>query len=123
MTHTLISRWYLKPGREAEARAALSALAEAVLAEEPGTLAYLVHGPCGSSLPAAPAGEVTFYEVYADEAAFSAHISGPVFSGFLKDHGALFEQNFPPNSGPFMTVSTLTRAAGFVRPGFPDGGG
>ena len=123
MTHTLISRWYLRPGREAEARAALSTLAEAVLAEEPGTLAYLVHQPCGASLPAAPAGEITFYEVYADEAAFSAHVSGPVFTGFLKKHGDLFEQNFPPNSGPFMTVSTLERLSGFVRPGLSGGGG
>lgn len=114
MTHTVIARWFLKPGCEAEAEAALDALATQVETGEPGTLSYLIHRGDQGSLPPTAATEIVFVEVYKDEAAFKAHISGPIFNGFLKRYGALFEQNFPPNAGPYMATSTLKRIAGYA---------
>lgn len=115
MTCTVISRWFIKGGCAGAARAALAALSDAVRKGEPGTLVYLSHESTGVSLPVAAEGEVTFFEVYADDAAFTEHVSGQIFTGFLKSHGDLFLQNFPPNSGPFMTVSRLDRKTGFIR--------
>lgn len=111
---TVLAKWFIKPGKVDEARDALRALADAVETGEPGTLTYMIHlGKSGSLPPTAP-GEVVFVEVYENEDAFQAHISGPIFQGFLKDHGALFEQNFPPNIGPFMETAALDRIAGFA---------
>ena len=113
--HTVIARWFVKPGQEEAADAALARLVDEVKAGEPGTLDYLVHKGAPTSLPPTAATEIVFVEVYEDEAAFLKHIKGPVFTGFLRDHGDLFEQNFPPNAGPYMATSTLERINGFVR--------
>ncbi len=64
---TIIARLKIKPGNEAEAEKALSEMAAAVEANEPGALAYLMHR--NQREPA----DVTVFEVYADGEAFSAH--------------------------------------------------
>lgn len=114
---SLTSRWYLVPGRRDEAREALTRLAHAVHEHEPDTLAYLVHLGRDDeqlvSLPANPPDQVTFFEIYRDREAFLAHVGGPVFTGFVADHGDLFLQG--PGGKPFRTVAFLDRVAGFVR--------
>lgn len=51
------------------------------------------------------------------ETLFSAAITGPVHTAFLIDHGDRFVRNFPPNSGPCVSVATLTGIGGFARDG------
>ncbi len=113
--HSVLARWFVKPGEMDTARAALEALVADVKTLEPDTLIYQVREAVAGSLPPAARGEIVFFECYRDEAAFQAHLAGPVFSQFLKDHGGLFVQNFPPAHGPFMLVTTLTGDDGFCR--------
>ncbi|QIE54474.1 hypothetical protein G5B40_02890 [Pikeienuella piscinae] len=115
--HTVLARWFVKPGQMNAARAALRKLARDVRESEPGTLIYLIHEAAQGSLPPAGENEIVFFEGYRDEGAFKAHISGPVYTAFLKEHGDLFVQNFPPNSGPYMLVATLASVGGFTRNG------
>ncbi len=125
----LISRWTLLKGREQEGIAALKQLAEEVLAGEPDTLMYSFHTPLMSdpalpSLPASSPQEVVFYEAYRNRAAFEAHMEGPLFTGFVQQHGHLFlsaEDVLPgkrdpsvPRS-PFMAVQFLDLQGGFIR--------
>ena len=65
---SLIATWTLQPGHEKAGLAALKRLAKKVLAEEPGTLVYLVHSPdpAMDSLPRLAPQQVVFFEVYAD---------------------------------------------------------
>jgi uncharacterized protein len=65
---SLISEWYIAPGGEAAALAALRQLAKDVQANEPGTLTYLVHMPFSGSariqsLPPARPNSVLFLEL------------------------------------------------------------
>lgn len=110
----LISRWYLCPGQEAAALAAVEQLAAAVQAHEPGTLTYYVHTPDTrlQSLPPADPHSLLFFEEYRDPAAFHAHVTGPLFTAFVRDNGRLF---VAANGKPFTFVEFLTRRAGFTR--------
>lgn len=110
---TMVVHWYVKPGKLAEAQAALGALEAQVKANEPGTWMYLIHLPAEGSLPPAADGTVVFVEGYADAAALQAHIAGPAYTGFLKAHGDLFVQAF--SGGPFMLIEDVARVTGFVR--------
>jgi hypothetical protein len=127
MTYTqsvsLISEWFIKPGCEEAALTALKQLAEEVRLNEPETLTYLVHTPFDSdpqleSLPPATPQSVLFFEVYRDANAFLHHVNGPVFTGFVKQYGALFRA---AHGNPFTTVEFLATQAGFVRPQQPHG--
>jgi predicted enzyme related to lactoylglutathione lyase/quinol monooxygenase YgiN len=112
---SLTSQWYLNPGHEADGWAALEALVAAVHAEEPDTLTYLVHAPSPAALTSRPpmsATEVLFFEVYRDADAFRRHLTGPVFTRFVAQHGALFVN---ADGSPWTTVRFLQRRAGFVR--------
>lgn len=113
-TLSLISRWFLRPGCEATALAAVEQLAAAVQAHEPGTLTYYVHTPDTrlQSLPPADPHSLLFFEEYRDPAAFHAHVTGPLFTAFVHDHGHLF---VTANGKPFTFVEFLTRRAGFTR--------
>ena len=113
--YSVLARWYVLPGQIDPARQALEALVADVKALEPDTLIYQVREAVAGSLPPAAEGEIVFFECYRDKAAFQAHITGPVFTKFLKDYGALFVQNFPPGKGPFMLVTTLAGDDGFCR--------
>src|SRR5262245_61312968 len=57
--------------READAIAALTELAKAVEANEPGVLAYIPHKVAGDPT------QIVFFEVYADEAAMKNHGQQP----------------------------------------------
>ncbi|QBQ99142.1 VOC family protein [Paraburkholderia pallida] len=116
---SLTSTWFIRPGCEAAADAALHALAAAVEREEPDTLVYLVHRPHAvgttlQSLPPVDARSVLFFEIYRDAEAFQRHVSGPVFTSFVREHGELFVQS---NGAPFTFVEFMVTLAGFVRPG------
>ena len=115
--YPLISNWFIAPGKRAETIVALKELAAKVAAEEPDTLVYLVHTPdhTKTNLPAPREGEVVFFEIYKDEAAFLAHLKGPIFTAFVKNHGHLFVNS---NGSPYTTVETMIHHAGFIREAF-----
>ena len=112
---SLISRWFVKPGCGKKALAALRRAAEDVQAREPATLTYRIHvqhtGDLQSLPPADPL-SILFFEVYRDAQAFNDHLHGPVFTGFVRDHGHLFLQF---GGKPYTTVDFLTLHAGFSR--------
>jgi len=112
--YPLISKWTILPGKEEEAIHALKKLATQVEEGEPDTHAYLVHTPDFSqaNLPTPPAGEVVFFEIYKNQKAFEAHVNGPVFTGFVKQHGDLFLSS---NGQPYVTVEMFHHQAGFIR--------
>jgi len=116
-TVSLISEWFVAPGRMEEARAALSALALEVERGEPDTLTYLVHEPFKGdrrlqALPPARPDSILFFETYRSPDAFLAHVDGPIFTNFVAEHGDLF---LAANGKPYTTVEFLARRAGFVR--------
>jgi predicted enzyme related to lactoylglutathione lyase/quinol monooxygenase YgiN len=114
---SLTSKWFMRPGCEAAATTAIRELASAVAANEPDTLAYLVHfpwaGPGGlETLPPPQPGTVVFFETYRNVDAFHAHVNGPVFTNFVARHGELF---VAANGKPFIFVEFLAQGAGFAR--------
>lgn len=117
MSVSLISRWFIRPGHEFAALAAVDALAAAVQENEPDTLTYFVHTPYTAdtrlqSLPPSDRHSLLFYEQYRTAGAFLHHVNGPVFTGFVKDHGHHFVN---AHGGPFTFVEFLERRAGFTR--------
>jgi quinol monooxygenase YgiN len=123
---SLTSRWFLAPGREGAADQALRALATSVEAGEPDTLAYLVHRPFEGdarvqSLPPGSPHSVVFFECYRDIDAFLAHLHGPIFEAFVRDHGALwtFCAGPPGSSGPRRAETTKGRKAMALAPRRP----
>ncbi|MFI5137527.1 MAG: putative quinol monooxygenase [Sphingobacteriales bacterium] len=111
--YPLIAKWTILPGKEAEAIEILKKLPEQVK-KEPGTLLYLVHTPdfTQPSLPTPAAGEVIFFEIYKDKAAFLDHLNGAAFTNFVKEHGSLFLYN---NNQPFVIVEMLKHQGGFIK--------
>jgi uncharacterized protein len=116
-TVSLTSRWFIRPGREAEVLGAVRDLAARVQAGEPGTLLYLAHTPWAGadlqSLPPSPPQLLLFVEMYRDRQAFLDHVNGAIFVEFLRRYGECF---IPDAQGrPYTTVEFLQREAGFVR--------
>ncbi len=113
----LTSEWFILPGCEAQVEQALPVLVQAVLSQEPDTLAYLVHRPRAAtsqfqSLPPASPQSLLFFEIYRNDAAFLRHLNGPVFQAFIAEHGHLF---IASEGRPFTKVAFLSRVHGFVR--------
>lgn len=100
---TVIARFKVQPGKEAEAEEALKEMAAAVEANEPGALAYIVHRS-----QADPA-EVIFFEVYADRDAFKAHTQTPHMAAFQGKLAGLADLST-------VKIDRMDRFAGFVRP-------
>jgi len=93
--------------REAEAIAALTELANAVEANEPGVLAYIPHRVASDPTL------VVFFEIYADEAALQGHGQQPHLAKLREHFGAgLFK---PYAEGKFVEIVKLDRIAGFSR--------
>ncbi|WP_082874763.1 VOC family protein [Burkholderia sp. MSMB1589WGS] len=114
---SLTSRWFIRPGCEEAADAALRQLAHDVELNESDTLTYLVHAPYRGegrlqSLPPAEPRSVLFFETYRSADAFLRHVDGPVFTAFVERHGELFVAS---NGKPFTFVDFLQTRAGFVR--------
>ncbi len=100
---TILARFKVQPGKEDEAEKAISEMAVAVQANEPGALAYIMHR--SQKDPS----EITVFEVYADAEAFDAHGQSPHMGQFR----AAFASVFDPSS---VKIERLERLAGFVRP-------
>lgn len=114
---SLTSRWFIRPGREAQVLAAVRDLAAQVQATEPGTLMYLAHTPWAGadlqSLPPSAPQLLLFVEMYRDRQAFLDHVTGATFTAFVGRYGECF---VPDAQGrPYTTVEFLQRATGFVR--------
>ncbi len=114
-----IAKFTILPGNEKKAFAALKKLARNVERHQPGTLLYMVHTPDfkEKSLPTPPAGEVVFFEIYKDKAAFLKHINSSIFKNFMKTNGSLFLNDSGNPSQVYAAVEVLTKFAGFARPG------
>lgn len=112
--YSLISKWTILPGQQEVAICALHELAHQVKLSEPDTWAYVVHTPdfAHASLPTPAAGEVVFFEIYKNEAAFTAHVNGPNFVQFVQKHGHLFLSD---NGRPYVSLEIMKRQAGYVR--------
>ena len=115
--YPLIAKWTILPGNEKKATAALKKLVQDVKKNESGTLLYMVHKPNlkETSLPTPPKDEVVFFEIYEDQPAFIKHISGSVYTDFVKDYGNLFLHDFNTPPQVFITTEVLTLLGGFVR--------
>lgn len=122
---SLVSIWTIKEGQQQAAIAALKNLAQQVQEKEADTLMYLVHTPDMSqaSLPTPSPLQVVFVEIYKDQAAFLAHVNGPVFKNFVAENVDLFLSTTSECTGggsvtkPYTGVEFLIRQAGFIRPG------
>lgn len=114
----LTSHWFIKSGREDRVlKAVRSDLVPAIEAGEEGTLTYFVHRPYTADaslqpLPPTDAQLLLFYEEYASPDAFHAHVNGDIFTGFVAEHADSFVQ---ANGHPYVTVTFLSREAGFAR--------
>jgi len=117
--YPLIAKWTILPGNEMKATAALNQLALDVKQHEQDTLLYMVHVPDFNekSLPTPPAGEVVFWEIYKDQAAFFKHVNGDIFKNFVATYGGLFLSDFSATPQVFMTTEVLTQLGGFARAG------
>ena len=123
---SLYSTWWIKPGNEKKVIPALNKLVNNVKKKEPGTIRYRVTidkekfskaYPFYKSEPAQRPGTVVFLESYSSWKALNDHVTGPIFSTFLKNYGKYFVQG-PKEKGkskPFFQVVFLDDINGFVR--------
>ncbi len=101
---TVIFRAKAKPGKEREALDQMRSMVASVQAQEPGALAYICH-----TLKDDPA-EVIFYEAYADDAAFQAHMATPHMNTMRASFAELFDTSQ-------VKLERLDEVAGFMRGG------
>jgi quinol monooxygenase YgiN len=115
--YPLTGKWTILPRKEKKAMAALKKLALAVKKNEPGTLLYMVFTPDfkEKSLPMPPKGEVVFFEIYKNKAAFTKHITGSIFTNFVKKYGHMFLNDFSDPPQLYITAEILVKTGGFVR--------
>ncbi|MDO8614743.1 MAG: putative quinol monooxygenase [Dehalococcoidia bacterium] len=100
---TMLARFEMLQGKEDEALAAVSVMAEAVKAHEPGALLFTVSQGQVNPL------EIYIYEVYKDQEAFDAHRK----TAHMREFQAAFGQTLDRAS---FNVEMLKQVAGFVRP-------
>ncbi len=100
---TRLAQFKIRPGKEAEAEKALSEMVAAVEANEPGALAYIAHR--SQKEPT----EITFFEVYADAEAASAHKKTPHYATLQRSLTQLADLST-------VKIVRLERIAGFARP-------
>lgn len=99
---TILARFNIVAGKEAEAEEAMKTMASAVEANEKGALAYIFMR--NRKEPS----EVTVFEIYADGDAFAAHGASEHMGAFRSNFGAVFD----PAS---VKIDGLDRVAGFSR--------
>jgi quinol monooxygenase YgiN len=99
----VLARFEMQKGKEVEALEVLRKMAEAVKANEPGTLTYTVnHGQVNAQ-------EIYVYEAYADQPAFDAHRKTPHMTEFQAAFGTCLDR-------ASFNIEMLREVAGFVRP-------
>ena len=99
---TILARFNIQPGKEAEAEEAMKTMAAAVEANETGALAYIFMRNRKET------SEVTVFEIYADGDAFAAHGASEYMGAFRTNFGSVFD----PAS---VKIDGLDRVAGFSR--------
>jgi quinol monooxygenase YgiN len=104
---TQTAAFRIDPAREADAIAALTELAKAVEANEPGVLAYIPHRVASDPT------QIVFFEVYADEAAMKNHGQQPHLGKLRELFGTGVFKPFA-EAKP-VDVVRLNRNAGFRR--------
>ncbi len=102
--NTIIARIKIKDGKEGEALAALKKMAEGVEANEPGTLAYVIHQAKDDP------SEIVFFELYADDDASKAHSQGDSMKAFQAGFADIFDVSQ-------VKIEQLDRIAGVMRAG------
>lgn len=102
--NTIIARITIKDGKEDEALEKLKKMAEGVEANEPGTLAYVIHR--SSDNPS----EIVFFELYKDDEASKAHSGGDSMKAFQSGFADIFDVSQ-------VKIERLDRIAGVVRAG------
>jgi len=100
--NTVLARFKIVAGKEAEAEEAMKKQASSVESGEPGALVYIFHR--NRKDPS----EVTVYEIYADDDATTAHRGTEHMATFASYFGSLFD----PAS---VKIERLERIAGFSR--------
>jgi quinol monooxygenase YgiN len=98
----LIFRAKMKPGKEDEAVKKMTAMVEAVKANEPGVLLYAFHRPQQDP------SELVFFETYRDDEAFKAHGTTP----HMGEMRAAFAEIFDTSA---VKLERMDRVAGFSR--------
>lgn len=98
---TVIATLKVKPGQEETLVAGMQKMIAHVQANEPGTLAYVLHRSTADS--------TTFvvYEVYADQAAFATHGASEPMQEFFKLAGGIMAG--PPSILMYETVAAVQR--------------
>ena len=102
--NTIIARIKIKEGKQDEALAALKKMAEGVEANEPGTLAYVIHQSKDDP------SEIIFFELYTDDDASKAHREGDSMKAFQSGFADMFDVSQ-------VKIEQLDRIAGVVRAG------
>lgn len=112
---SIVTKWWIKPGNEADAVGALAELARRVEDGEPFTLMYLIQTSLAEgSSPTPPANEVVLVGTWPDGDAFNQHLDGPAFKGWIAQYLALFLTD--DGGGLFVVPEFVDRIGGFIRP-------
>jgi len=101
---SIVARFKIITGKEAEAEEAMKKMASSVEANETGALAYIFHRNLKD-----PA-EITVFEVYKDDAASAAHVGSEHMGTFRTHFGSLFDP-------ATVKIDRMERVAGFNRGG------
>jgi len=100
--NTILARFNIVAGKEAEAEEAMKKQAASVESAEPGTLAYIFHR--NRKEPS----QITVFEIYADDDASTAHRDTEHMGTFRSYFGSLFDP-------ATVKIERLERIAGFTR--------
>jgi quinol monooxygenase YgiN len=100
--NTVIARFNIIAGKEAEADEAMKKQAASVESGEPGALAYIFHRNRKNPL------EITVFEIYADDDASKAHGETEHMGTFRSYFGSLFDP-------ATVKIERMERIAGFAR--------
>ncbi len=102
--NTIIARIKIKDGKEDAALEALKKMAAGVEANEPGTLAYVIHQSKDDP------SEIVFFELYDDDDASKAHSQGDSMKAFQSGFAEIFDVSQ-------VKIEQLDRIAGVMRAG------
>ena len=100
--NTVLARFNIIAGKEAEAEEAINKQAASVESAEPGALAYIFHR--NRKDPS----QITVFEVYRDDEASTAHRDTEHMGAFRGHFGSLFDP-------ATVKIDRLERIAGFSR--------
>ena len=100
--NTIIATIKIKEGKEDAALEALKKMAEGVEANEPGTLAYVIHKSIDDP------SKIVFFELYEDDDAAKAHSGGDSMKAFQSGFADIFDVSQ-------VKIERLERVAGVLR--------